>query len=206
MAKRRKKKKDTISTGEIRKRIVRGADIARNKFRQMTSREFTLDESSEGFVQAIVCLEIAGKRRAPWLTLETSVKDIIAESNADPRGPHSRKSKKGRIDAVVWWKNSTPRAAIEFKNGFVTRELEADATRLDQVLRRVGNLSVVFLVVTISAAARETLESKRRQLPEIAGSGWRLSGMTAIRPTRGYEPPWFDATFVLEKKRAHAAA
>ena len=202
----KKRKKDTISTGEIRKRIVRGADIARNKFRQMTSREFALDESSEGFVQAIVCLEIAGKRRAPWLTLETSVKDILAESSADPRGPHPRKSKKGRIDAVVWWKNNKPRAAIEFKNGFVTRELEADAKRLDQVLRRVSNLSVVFLVVTTSAASQDTLESKRQQLPEIAGDGWRLASMTKIRSTRGLDSPWFDATFVLEKKRARAAA
>jgi hypothetical protein len=201
----RRKKKDNLSNSEIVSRILRGANDARNTFKRMTSKEFTLDDSSEGFVQTFVAAAIGGRKTAPWVTVESSVAETLADAEAERRGRKSKRLVGGRFDAVVWWKSDAPRAVIEFKNGYFTSAIKSDAKRLRQVLRKAECLSAVFIVVTLSAIKQATLTGYKARLKKHVGSGWTVPGMTKIKATKDDYKIYHDTTIVLQLSRSALA-
>lgn len=120
----------------------------------------------EGFIRDEIARSLS--KICPYVTLEDTVDSILKNGGCERRGPKPR-SKKGRVDLIVWWKNGTPRFLIEIKIGTKKKEVNKDIKRLRQLLKRGGSLQKGALIVYKSASDPETIDKRFSEITEKPG-------------------------------------
>lgn len=113
-----------------------------------------LYEAPEWLLQCEIARSLANQ--CPWVTVESSVRWLINEAGAEPRGRPAR-NPGGRIDVVVWSSAEMPRYLIEVKKAWDARSLNEDAQRLRSTVNRGGSLHAGLLVAYATAATGATL-------------------------------------------------
>jgi hypothetical protein len=127
----------TISMPTIINAILQGFVEAQQSYEDM-SGGFWLWNAPEYFITSTVAKNIYAIDGGKYLTLEHGSTDAIKDAGAKGRGRLPKDIReKGRVDVLLWWANSTPRAIIEIKNQIYSKDqYEKDIKRIKSFLGR----------------------------------------------------------------------
>ena len=117
--------------------ILKGFVDAQKSYENM-SGGFWLWNAPEYFITSTVAQSIYAIDAGKYLTLEHGSTDAIKDAGAKGRGRLPKDIReKGRVDVLLWWANSTPRAIIEIKNQIYSKDqYEKDIKRIKSFLGR----------------------------------------------------------------------
>ncbi|MCP4349091.1 MAG: hypothetical protein GY795_26725 [Desulfobacterales bacterium] len=132
-----------ISIQNIIDSALRGIAKAQKNYEEWTGGEW-LWTAPEYLLTTSVASEIAKiKGATKYLTLENNTYQALEDAGATGKGKlHSDLRANGKVDILLWWANSTPRAVIEVKNQVSNiKDCQADIKRIKQLLKRKSNVS-----------------------------------------------------------------
>jgi hypothetical protein len=158
-----------VNLNDIVDNALQGVKNAFNNYRNW-SGGYWLGNAPESFIQSEIAKSLS--KICPYVTLEDNVRDHLKNAGASIAGNFPRKSKKGRIDIVVWWEDETPRILIEVKSKGVwaNRSIKNDTQRLKQLLGRGGSQQTAFLIVYAAARNQYTITNRFKKIAEITST------------------------------------
>ena len=200
-----------IAKDKIVDAVVRGVEDSQH-FYEQCSGDCWLWEAPEYLLSTSVAKRLHKLKGAKYVTLESNVHHMLKDAQATTLGaPKKSLRKNGRFDAVVWWGNGSPRAAVELKNNVWSYfQLRKDVKRINSVVQQNKNdSSFQFGLVAFYASCMDSTRTKaRKQLEQRTQTLLQrvkedVSEGISVTMTRGAihvveDSAWVATCFVLE--------
>ena len=154
-----------ISTSNIIEALLDGYTHAQHEYESM-SGGYWLWQAPEYYITTIISQKFHQLDGAKYITLEHGSKNTLEEAGAIGKGRlPSNISERGRVDILLWWGNATPRAIIEVKNQYFSKEqCEKDIKRLKaSLLRKNGSSSLQFGMFSFYQSAADGVRKSAQQ-------------------------------------------
>lgn len=189
-----------IALDAIAQSILGGAEAAFSTYQQMSGGHW-LDVAPESFIQTSVALSLSqlqGVSERLYVTLEASPSRILhdCEIKIDKRRIKMRSHQK--FDVMIWWKNGSPRAAVEIKKCWHFSQCVNDLARMRQWLTGVSPvLQAAYMVVYSSAKGKKAQETLDGRFSAIAEAG-QASNWISLRRGNATDDGWlWDAACII---------
>lgn len=156
-----------------------------------------LIDAPEWFVQAEIAKTVQ-RRLDRWVTLETSVEELMGSSGKTSRDSRSG-IRKGRIDLVVWSVADEPRSLVEVKKGWGDSSIDDDVSRLRALVNKCEKVVRGLVVVYADAAKEETLVERFSRMAQCSGSEL-LAAKRVQKWDRETSDSWYWSAAVFKVK------
>ncbi len=151
--------------------LIHGAEKACKDYLKLSGYS-SPGHAPESYLQAGAAREIA-KLSKTWLVLEENVRSTVIAAGSKRPGPPKKRTKRGRFDLVVYWKNGKPRAAVELKvpvNVLSKQKYVNDFNRLADAMKSHPETSfqfASFLFLTVRQGKNMDYETACEQIDTL---------------------------------------